>query len=366
MSWILGNERRLMHLTLGGAAATLALTLRDRGWGVRLPLASLAALELRNALHAPVPVRAAAADIGVPELVHSSMVGNILMRWEEHGGSDGLPVVLVHGIPTHPRLWRHVIPRVAGPYVRCLAWEMVGYGWSMAEGLERDISVGRQAAYLRAWLQHLGIERAIFVGHDIGGGVIQRLLVAHPALASGLVLADCVAYDNWPVATVRAAQRISGLIALLPPALIEPFFLGALANLGHDDRARGAESAAIHWQPYARAVGPRAFAHQLRSLDAQDTMAISHALFRLDVPTRIVWGQRDPLGMSAAEQLAADLGAPLRRIPGARHFTPEDHPEALAAAIREVITQVAGRAAARIREVMPGAERAASRRGLPH
>jgi pimeloyl-ACP methyl ester carboxylesterase len=349
MSSILGNERQLVHLTLGGAAVALAVALRDRGWGVRVPLVGLAALELRNALYAPVPVRAAAEDSGVPELVHSAMVGNILMRWEEHGPSDGLPVVLVHGIPTHPRLWRHVIPRVAGSYVRCLAWEMVGYGWSMAEGLERDISIGRQAVYLRAWLQHLGIERAIFVGHDIGGGVIQRLLVEHPELTSGLVLADSVAYDNWPVPAVRAAQRISGLLPYLPPALVKPFFARALGNLGHDERVRGAESAAIHWQPYTRALGPRAFAHQLRSLDPRDTMSIAHALPRLDVPARIVWGERDPLGLPAAEQLAADLGAPLRHIPGARHFTPEDHPDALAAAIREVITQVAGRAAARLR-----------------
>lgn len=363
MSSLPGNERQLVHFTLSSAAAALALGLRGRGWAVRAPLIGLAALELRKALSTPLLLRAAAEDSGVPELVHSAMVGNILMRWEEHGPSDGLPVVLVHGNLTHPRLWRHVIPRVSGSYVRCLAWEMVGYGWSMTEGLGRDISVARQAAYLLAWLQHLGIERAIFVGHDLGGGVIQRLLVEHPDLTAGLVLADSVAYDNWPVAAMRGAQKISGLIPYLPPTLVKPLFLRALGNLGHDEPVRGAESAAVHWQPYMRAVGPRAFAHQLRSLDPRDTLSIAHALPRLDVPARIVWSERGPLGLAAAEQLAADLGAPLRHIPGARHFTPEDHPDAIAAAIREVITQVAGRAAARLRPTPSSSRRTVN---LPH
>ena len=54
----------------------------------------------------------------------------VRMRWEETG--EGLPVVFVHGIPTSPRLWRHVMPRVKG---RALAWEMVGYGASITGSL---------------------------------------------------------------------------------------------------------------------------------------------------------------------------------------------------------------------------------------
>ena len=71
-------------------------------------------------------------------------VDGIRMRWEEQG--EGRPVVFVRGIPTSPRLWRHVIPQVRG--ARCMAWEMVGYGASIEEGRERDISVAKQADYL--------------------------------------------------------------------------------------------------------------------------------------------------------------------------------------------------------------------------
>lgn len=100
----------------------------------------------------------------------------IRMRWEEQG--EGTPVVFVHGIPTSPALWRRVVPRLVG--VRALAWEMVGYGASIPEGHGRDISVGRQADYLAAWLQALGIERAVLAGHDLGGGVVQIAAVRNP------------------------------------------------------------------------------------------------------------------------------------------------------------------------------------------
>lgn len=271
---------------------------------------------------------------------HTVRADGIDMRWEEQGGGeDAATVVLLHGIPTGPTLWRHVVPRLAGPKLRCLAFELVGFGWSMEAGLGRDISVARQADHLRAWLDALAIERAVLVGHDLGGGVAQRFAVAHPERCRGLVLADCIAYDNWPVAPVRAARAMAEAIERLPPALLQPVLLGGLFYLGHDSGPTRAQSSRLHGAPYARPIGPRAFAHQLRSLDVNDTMAIAGNLPELRLPAAIVWGEADPLGMVSAERLAADLGAPLHRLARARHFTPEDHPDAVAAAVGLVLNR---------------------------
>ncbi len=102
------------------------------------------------------------------------------MSWIEQG--EGIPVVLVQGTPTSPELWRKVVPLLRG--VRVFAWEMVGYGQSIAEGRSRDISVGQQANYLASWMQHLGIKKAILAGHDLGGGVVQIAAVRQPKLCS--------------------------------------------------------------------------------------------------------------------------------------------------------------------------------------
>lgn len=42
---------------------------------------------------------------------HYAAVDGIRMFWVEQG--EGVPVILLHGIPTSPGLWRKVIPRVA-------------------------------------------------------------------------------------------------------------------------------------------------------------------------------------------------------------------------------------------------------------
>lgn len=338
------STRQRVHLALGGAAAGLAVALQDDNrW--RTPLALVAGMALArgivgsSATSSSGDVTAEDAPVA-PEQVRSARVEGIQMRWEEHGDRhSGMPVVLVHGLPTGPRVWRYVIPQVAREGVPCLAWEQVGFGGSLNEGLGRDLSIPHQAEYLYAWLRHLGIDQAVFVAHDYGGGVLQHLLLAHPELCRGLVLTDCVAYDNWPVTAVRIARAMSGIIERLPPSLVKPFFFAAIANLGHENRKRGTASARLHWYPYSQPVGPKAFAHQLRHFDGRDTLAIAHELPRLnlDSPVRIIWAEKDPLSMASAERLAKDLDAPLQRIPGGRHFTPEDHPEVLAEAINSVL-----------------------------
>lgn len=78
-----------------------------------------------------------------------------------------------------------------------MAWEMVGYGASIDEGRERDVSVAKQAEYLAAWMRAVGLdEGAVVVGHDLGGGVAQILAVRQPELVRGLVLANAICYDS--------------------------------------------------------------------------------------------------------------------------------------------------------------------------
>lgn len=138
----------------------------------------------------------------------TATIEGLRMRWEEQG--EGMPLVLVHGIPVCPRLWRHVVPRISG--ARCLAWEMVGYGGSIAEGQGRDISVARQADHLLAWLKTLGIERAVLAGHDLGGGVVQIAAVRQPEACAGLFLTNAIGYDSWPIPSVKAGsgQAVAG------------------------------------------------------------------------------------------------------------------------------------------------------------
>lgn len=263
------------------------------------------------------------------------VAGNVRMKWIEQG--EGFPVVLVHGIPTSPALWRHVIPKL--PEARCLAWEMVGYGSSRVQGRGRDISVGRQADYLAAFLDEIGVTRAVFAGHDLGGGVVQILAVRRPDLCAGLMLTNAIGYDSWPIPSVKALRAAGGLVRRLPPVALKAI-LATLFARGHTSKEKAEEALQAHWPMYASRFGPDAFVRQVESLDVRDTLAVAQQLSTLAVPTRIVWGDADQFQkIEYGKQFARDLDAPLDRIDGGKHFTPEDYPERVADAIRAVLAQ---------------------------
>ena len=279
-----------------------------------------------------VPSRAA-----LPQ-VRTATVDGIRMRWEQYGDdlAGSTPIVFVHGLPTNPRAWRYVIPMVAQPGVCCLAWEQVGFGDSLREGFGRDLSIPAQAGYLSAWLRHLGISRAVFVGHDYGGGVVQHLMITSPGLFSGFVLTDSVAFENWPVAAVRVAKALGPALGHLPSAVARALFRAALKNLGHTNAAVAAESFELFWRPYAE-VGPSALANQLKYFDSRDTSRVGQHLRPLPCSGLVIWGEHDPLGLDSARRLAGRLDVELRIIPEAYHFTVEDHPGAIADAVLSVM-----------------------------
>ena len=194
------------------------------------------------------------------ESQHTTVRG-LPLRWEEAG--QGFPVVLVHGIPTAPALWRHVVPLVDG--ARCLAFEMVGYGESIPAGRGRDISVSRQAAYLLGWLDALSIDRALYVGHDLGGGVAQIAAVREPERCAGLLLTNAISYDSWPIPSVNPLQKVGLALQRLPAAAVRAF-LSTFFRRGHDNPERAREALEVYWPAYARRGAADGLAQQIRSL----------------------------------------------------------------------------------------------------
>jgi len=264
--------------------------------------------------------------------LHEDLLDGEPVRWLEHG--EGAPVVLVHGVPTSPRLWRHVLPLVRG---RCLALEMRGYGSSIPDEGDRDLGLAAQADRLLRWLDMVGVEASVLVGHDLGGGVAQIAAVRGPGRFSGIMLTNAVCYDSWPIPSVKAMRRAAPILRYLPETALYPSFV-QLIHRGHDNRARALESLGMHWQHYVAHGAARSLMRQVSALRVEDTLAIADQLPALGLPARVVWGEADQFQkVEYGRRLAADLGTTLQTIPGGKHFTPEDHPDAIAAAVNELL-----------------------------
>ena len=118
----------------------------------------------------------------------------------------GPVMVLVHGFGGQTYSYRHLIPIFARDH-RVIAVDLKGYGYSERDA-HTDLSHAGQVAMLRSLLVRLGVERATFVGHSMGGGVVQRFAAAHPEMVDALVLAASVSTDD------RVGQRV------MPPAFV--------------------------------------------------------------------------------------------------------------------------------------------------
>jgi pimeloyl-ACP methyl ester carboxylesterase len=260
------------------------------------------------------------------------------IRWLEQDGT-GTPIVLVHGIPTSPALWRHVTPHLTGR--RVLAFEMTGYGDSIPAGTGRDISVSAQADRLLAWLDHLGIRSAILVGHDLGGGVVHIAAVRRPGICAGLMITNGIGYDSWPIPSVKAMRLASPAVSKLPAIALKPT-LAMLLIRGHDQLSLAKEALGVHYKPYAKHGGGAAMARQVNSLNVNDTLAVAGQIPSLSgKPARIVWGVADQFQKAEyGERFARDLGVTMSRIDGGKHFTPEDHPDVIAQDILSLAAEV--------------------------
>jgi len=104
----------------------------------------------------------------------------------EAGPEDGLPVILCHGFPELAYSWRQQIPALAAAGCRVICPDQRGYGRSDKPSAVRDYSIQHLTGDLIGLLDHYGIERAVFVGHDWGGLVVWQVPLLHPDRVAGI------------------------------------------------------------------------------------------------------------------------------------------------------------------------------------
>ncbi|GAA1897746.1 alpha/beta hydrolase [Actinomadura bangladeshensis] len=109
--------------------------------------------------------------------------GDITLHVAEQG--DGLPVVMCHGFPGLWYSWRHQLPVLAAAGYRAIAVDMRGYGRSGRPASPAEYDRRHTVADMVGLLDGLGIEEAVFVGHDFGAALVWDL----PQWAPGRVKA---------------------------------------------------------------------------------------------------------------------------------------------------------------------------------
>jgi pimeloyl-ACP methyl ester carboxylesterase len=115
--------------------------------------------------------------------------GVLDVAYLEFGPPDGPPAVLLHGFPYDARACTAAAERLAAGGVRCLVPYLRGYGPTrfLDPATPRSGEQAALGADLLAFLDALGIARAVLAGYDWGGRAACVVSALWPDRAQGLV-----------------------------------------------------------------------------------------------------------------------------------------------------------------------------------
>lgn len=122
----------------------------------------------------------------MPAPKHASVNG-IEMAYYEVGPRRGVPVILCHGFPELAFSWRHQLKAFESAGVWAIAPDQRGYGLSSKPGEVTAYDMEHLTGDLVGLLDHLGVEKAIFAGHDWGGIVVWQMPLMHPGRVAGVI-----------------------------------------------------------------------------------------------------------------------------------------------------------------------------------
>ncbi len=239
-------------------------------------------------------------------------------------------MLFLHGSLQNWYAWRGVLPGVAAAGYRAVAADLRGHGAS--DATPRGYDLPGLADDVDGLVRSLGAERAVVVGHDLGGWVAWTLAARHPDRLLGLATLGA----PQPVASALRGPVLRAVLAAQPPALPEHRLLHRDGIRSHLDRARATPAPRSDVEYYVACVRVPSVAHTC----LEPWRWLARASFR---PDGARWWRsvRGPVAVpvlrvdGALDRYVAAAGAPPAHVllPGAGHLLPEEAPEQVLATL---------------------------------
>jgi pimeloyl-ACP methyl ester carboxylesterase len=281
---------------------------------------------------------------GVRHSFHDLPTG-VQVHVAETGPEDAPPVLCLHGWPQHFLIWRELWPALGDSY-RVICPDLRGHGWSGWPD-DGDFRKARLVDDAIALLDALGVPRAHVIGHDWGGWTAILMGLGHPERVRSLLALSVL--HPWPpqALALRNIWRFAYQVPLATPWLGEKLvrtegFIRKVIRSGWADKAAFDAAAARTYEDTLRGpIGARTSHLMYRSFLQHEISAPLRGAFadgRLEMPARLIIGERDPLGAHLAagfEHRGPDAAYEI--VPGTGHFLPEERPALVAERAKELL-----------------------------
>jgi pimeloyl-ACP methyl ester carboxylesterase len=284
-------------------------------------LARLAIVVLAASGAAPAPARRPAP----PTFAEVQLATGVRMHYAVQGDPDGTPVILLHGVTDSWFSWSRVLPLLPAGW-RVYALDQRGHGGTSVP--QSGYGLPTLADDVIAFLDAQGVERAIVVGHSMGGLVAQHVAAAAPERVSRLVLVNAAAVPGNPglAELLRAVDALPGPV---PESFAREFQASTIHGPVPEDFFRQVVSISL-------AVPLHVWRGALGGFFPPDANA---PLARIGAPTLLLWGERDAVFSRSDQAALLDgiAGSRLITYPETGHAPHWERPEQVARDVRNFL-----------------------------
>lgn len=254
-------------------------------------------------------------------------------------GGHGVPLVFMHGLALSRRAYLRLLSRFAALGFLVVAIDSAGHGDTLDLPRGACTFDDRVELTIRA-LDTLGIHRAVFVGHSMGGRMAIQLAAAAPDRVLAVVLFDAAAGTSFDTAVSTV---------LWSPREMVRTFVGAANDIRGDPLRMKLADASRYLQLLATvAMGnarrPAGVTGAARAImESGDYTPLLHTMRELRIPTLVLHGERDLIvPFASAREVAEDADATLYRVPNAFHSWMIANPRHGADSLRQLLSRELG------------------------
>lgn len=257
------------------------------------------------------------------------MTESARLYYEERG--QGMPVVLLHGFPFDHTIWSAQSDALSES-VRVIAPDLRGHGQSPVFGEVYDMAA--LAADVVAVLDRCGVDRAVWVGHSMGGYITMAALREFPDRVAGIGLVATHPHPDTPEKRIQrnqsAQQVLGGGAGQVVLSMMNVLFAPALDR--KSELAQRIYDVMLRTKTEGLAGALRAMAERP---DSANTLATT------TVPAVVIAGAEDQIVSVEVMQAMADLltGAECHVIDRAGHMVMVENPAATTAALRAFLNR---------------------------
>jgi pimeloyl-ACP methyl ester carboxylesterase len=240
------------------------------------------------------------------------------------GAGEGADVVLVHGTPTSSLIWRDVI-ELLSPSYRIHWLDLPGYGAS-EKFAGQNVRLRIFARVLREFVEHLELQRPHLVGHDFGAATVLGAHLVENVPVASLAVADGVVLNPWGTPFSLHVQEHEDVFAAVPAYVHRAILSAHLGTAVARPLPKNLEEALI--SPWTGEVGQPAYYRQVAQYDHAFTAELEALYTQIDVPTLVLWGEKDAwVDIEVGRRLNRLIPqSRMETLPDAGHFSMLDSP----------------------------------------